>query len=139
MIQSNNLQMLIDVVIAGFYISALFCWGYLTIVLMEVTVCKDARSINTQKLLHKPLSLRFKIFKRSLRNIFYRASFGMFIGAILATLILIHQLWINSPKQIEWVIFHNIFPLSTIYLFHWLGHDVTFFVKLRLFLKGELN
>lgn len=139
MIQNSSFSILLAHFMGVLYILALFSWGYLTLVLMEVTICKDAKQIDTHKLLHRPVRVRLRMFKRSLRSLFYRSSVGMFLGAFLATMYLMHQLWINEPKHTEWILFHDIFPLSTIYLFHWLGHDVTFFVKLKLFLKGEIS
>lgn len=133
----SSFTILVQNFINLFYISSLFAWGYLTLVLMEITICKDARHGRAYKLLNKPMAVRYKLFKRSLGDLFYRSVFGMFIGAFLATMYLVNQLWMNEPKVLPWIIFHNIFPLSAIFLFKYLGHEVTFFVRLRMFFKGQ--
>ena len=133
----SNYTLFIENFKSALYVLGLFSWGYLTFVLMEVTICKDARQVNTQKLLNRPWAVRWDIFKRSLRKLFYRASVGMLTASFLITMLLIDQLWNNLPKQFYMIIFHCVCPMSLIYLYKSMGHRVTFFVKFGLFLKGQ--
>lgn len=118
-------------------ITGLFSWGYLTLLLMEITICKDARQINTVKLLQRPVHVRFKLLKRSLRSVFYRACAGMFIGSFIVTMNIIQQIWVGENKTINWCFFHLIFPISCAALFHVQGYYVTFFVRFKDFLAGK--
>lgn len=132
----NDFSIVAQNISCALYVINLFLYGYLVLVLMEVLICKDAKS---SKILHRPVKVRIRLFKRSLRSLFYRASFGVFIASFIAILTLIHQLWSTQPKKFEWVAFHNLMTLSLIYLYHYWGYNATFFTKFKLFLKGELN
>lgn len=137
MVQSN-FSILVDNLICFFYICELFTKGYLTLVLMQVVVCKDATRGNISKLLNRPVMIRWKLFKKSLRNLFYRISVALLIASLIALITMINHLWTNYPRHINWILFHNISSIAMIYLYHYLGHDAIFFVKLKLFLKDEL-
>lgn len=65
----------------------LMLYGWLILILIDVIVCKDAKEIDTRKLFTRSVSLRLKLFKRSLGNNFYRGSLVLLIGCILVVFI----------------------------------------------------
>jgi len=117
----------------------LFEWGILSLLLMEVTICKDARSVKTSRILNKSLSARLRLFKRSFRSAFYRASVGLFAGSMLAMFVMMNNLWNGQViKQIfPWTIFSIFFPLCIFILYREIGFTLTFYEKLRSYIKGD--
>lgn len=114
-------------------------WGILSLLLMEVTICKDARAVNTSRILNKSLSARLRLFKRSFRSAFYRASVGLFIGSMMAMFVMMEKLWngVLSFEIFPWSIFSLFVPLCIFILYREFGFSLTFFNKLKRFLKGE--
>lgn len=114
-------------------------WGILTLLLMEVTICKDARAVNTSRILNKSLSARLRLFKRSFRSAFYRASVGLFVGSMLAMCVMMHKLWNGSMVReiFPWSVFSLFFPFCIFILYREFGFSLTFFDKFKGFLKGE--
>lgn len=114
-------------------------WGALTLLLMEVTICKDARSVNTSRILNRSISARLRLFKRSFRSAFYRASVGLFTGSMMAMFVMMNKLWNGSLAReiFPWSIFSLFFPLCIFILYREIGFSLTFFQKFSGFLKGE--
>ena len=135
----NSLTVVAENILSFMYIGSLFAWGYLYLVLIEVIICKDGRHMKVTNLLNKSLFLRFKALKKNLRSLFYRVSVALCTSSFIAVMVLMFQLWNNVPKDTGWVIFHCITPIAIAYLYHHLGYHASFFVKFRLFLKGELT
>ena len=114
-------------------------WGVLTLLLMEVTICKDARSVNTSRILNRSISARLRLFKRSFRSAFYRASVGLFAGSMMAMFVMMNKLWNGSIAReiFPWSIFSLFFPLCIFILYREFGFSLTFFDRFKGFLKGE--
>lgn len=114
-------------------------WAYLTLLLMEVAICKDARRVNTKRILESSFRARLRLFTRSFKNEFYRASVALFIGSLIAVFTIINEMWTGflPLKKYSWVIFSCFFPLAIASLYHYQGYYVTFFRKFKLFWDGK--
>lgn len=131
----------LPIVVAGFFnlvmIFGYISWFYLFLVLLQLMLCKDATQPNTSKLLHRPLKVRLRLFKRSLHDRWYLASFGVLIGVCIIIYRLTFEFIYNVPKSEVTIMFHGVFPSSLGYLYYLRGYRAIFFVKLGEFLKGH--
>lgn len=119
------------------YIIGLFQWAALTLVLMEVTVCKDARTVNSTRILNTSLSARLRLFKRSFRTYFYKGSIGLLICSLLIMFGIIDNLWAGRIPRTIWASFSLVMPASLLMLYHHLGFTLTWFRKLGLFFRNQ--
>lgn len=112
-------------------------WAMLFLLLMEVVICKDAG--NPQAFLNKSLSLRFKIFKRSIRNPFYTGSVLLFIGACAVILFRISDMSKNQLPNLHWLrlISAIVIPFGIYKIYKYLGYKSTFIEHFKRFLKEE--
>lgn len=106
-----------------------FLYGWLSIILMEVVLCKDARQIDTAKLFSKRFTTRMRLFKRSMGGMFYRGTFCLWIGCYIVLFIRLTELSggvippTNSPRAIA----SMLIPYGVILLYKAWGHQSTLF------------
>lgn len=114
-------------------------WGALTLLLMEVVLCNDATSANASRLLNKSLRARLRLFQRSFRSAFYRASIGLFAGSLMAMFYMMEKIWteINVADFYPWTLFSVFFPICLYILYREIGYSSTFFDKFKAFLRRE--
>lgn len=114
-------------------------WGALTLLLMEVTVCKDVRMVKPSRILSRNLSARLRLFKRSFRSAFYRSSVGLFFGSLLAVFVMINKLWMGIiiTEIFPWSVFSLFFPMCLFIVYREIGFSLTFFDKFKCFIRGE--
>lgn len=114
-------------------------WGGLVLLLMEVIICKDARTANATRILNKSVSARLRLFQRSFRSAFYKASIGVFLGALMAMFYMMEKIWteVSVKDFYPWTLFSLFFPLCLYVVYRELGFSSTFFDKFRSYLKKE--
>lgn len=98
-------------------------WTRLFMLLMEVVICKDALSVNTSKILNTSLVARFRLFRRSFRELFYRSTILLFLGSLLAVMFMASELYLNIPhiRKYLWTMFSMIFPMGVYLLYKSMG------------------
>lgn len=112
---------------------------YLFLVLLQLILCKDATQLIGSKLLHRPISVRLRLLKRSLRDPYYLASCGIFVAVCLLISRLGFEFVYNIQKPTLAVFFHGIFWPCLGWLYYQRGFRAIFFVKLGEFLRGTGN
>lgn len=114
-------------------------WGVLVLLLMEVIVCKDATTVNASRILNKSISARLRLFQRSFRSVFYRASIGLFFGAFMAMCYMMEKLWttINVKDFYPWTLFSLFVPFCLYLIYREIGYSLTLFDKFKLWIRKE--
>lgn len=114
-------------------------WGALVLLLMEVVICKDATAVNAGRILSKSAGARLRLFKRSLKSYFYKASIGLFIGSIMAMFYMMEKIWteIDVNDFYPWTLFSLFFPICLYVVYREIGYESTFFNKFKKFLRKE--
>lgn len=112
---------------------------YLFLVLLQLVLCRDATEANTSKLLNRPLKVRWRLFKRSLHDNWYKASLGLFISVCILLSRLGYEFIHNIGKPTPLIIFHGVFWPCLGWLYYQRGYKAIFFVKLGQFLNGETD
>ena len=114
-------------------------WGVLVLLLMEVVICKDATTANASRILNKSISARLRLFQRSFRSAFYKASVGIFIGSLMALFYMLEKLWneINVKDFYPWTLFSLFVPICIYIVYREIGYSLTFFEKLKAFIRKE--
>lgn len=114
-------------------------WGVLVLLLMEVVICKDATTANASRILNKSISARLRLFQRSFRSAFYKASIGLFIGSLMALFYMLEKLWteINVKDFYPWTLFSLFVPLCIYIVYREIGYSLTFFDKFKEFIRKE--
>lgn len=114
-------------------------WSILLLMLAEVIICKDARQINTERILNTPKEVRLRIFRKSWKSPFYKATFIIFFSAMFSMVTMILDLWLhNMPRApYTWTLISLILPLGLIFLYSYLGYQITFFKKFTLFIHDQ--
>lgn len=132
----NNEFVIVSVWIAN--LIGLIEWGVLSLLLMEVTVCKDVRTVKPSRILNRNISARLRLFKRSFRSAFYRSSVGLFLGSLLAVFVMINKLWMGIivTEIFPWSVFSLFFPMCIFIIYREIGFSLTFFDKFKLFIQG---
>ncbi len=117
----------------------LFGWAYLSLLLMEVVVCKDARMMNIQRLLELSFKRRSKIFLRNLKSPYYFASVMILLASFFALCQLSLELWTTASltKSIRWSIFHPVLSQGLIILYRSFGYRITYISKIKEFLETK--
>lgn len=119
-------------------ITGILVWSVLVYILIEVVICKDARTVNTSRILSVPISKRIRLFKRSFRTLFYRGSLLLLVGSLYAILVMVNNLWQGVlPTSGRFVALSLSIPVGIIMIYRHYGHSVTWFDKLRLFFKDQ--
>lgn len=98
-------------------------WTRLFMLLMEVVICKDALSVNTSKILNTSIVARFRLFRRSFRELFYRSTILLFLGSLLAVMFMASELYLNIPhmRKYLWTMFSMMFPMGVYLLYKSMG------------------
>jgi hypothetical protein len=112
-------------------------WCYLFLVLLQLILCKDATQPNTSKLLNRPIRVRLRLLRRSLRDPWYKASCGVLIGVCLIVSRLGYEFIYNIPKPTITILFHGLFSPCLGRLYYIRGYKAIFFVKFGEFLAGK--
>lgn len=135
----NNAMVLIFCWFASFV--GLVQWGVLTLLLMEVVLCKDATTANTSRILNKRLGARLRLFKRSLQSTFYKASVGLFAGSLLSMCYMMEKLWTknNIEDFYPFTLFSLFVPICIYYIYRHIGFTSTFFDRFGEFIRREDN
>lgn len=105
-------------------------YGWLILILIDVVICKDAKEIDTQKLFTRSISMRLKLFKRSLGNNFYKGSLALLLGCILVIFIRLSDfsagvLQLPSVRAVATILI----PGGLILVYSFLGYRSPFFRK----------
>jgi|SRR5690606_4237445 len=114
-------------------------WGALVLLLMEVVICKDATTANASRILNKSISARLRLFQRSFKSSFYKASIGLFSGSFIALCYMMEKLWtkVDIKDFYPWTLLSLFFPLCVYIVYREIGYSSTFFDKFKLFLKKQ--
>lgn len=133
----NNTVILIFCWFASFI--GLVQWGVLVLLLMEVVICKDATTANASRILNKSISARLRLFQRSFRSTFYKASIGIFLGSLIALFYMMERLWTETSVQdfYPWTLFSLFFPICVYTIYREIGYSLTFFDKFKDFISKE--
>ena len=133
----NNTATLIFCWLAN--IIGLIQWGILVLLLMEVVICKDATTANASRILNKSLSARLRLFQRSFKSAFYKASIGLFLGSLMAMFYMMEKIWteVTVNDFYPWTLFSLFFPLCLYIVYREIGFSSTFFDKFKAFLRRE--
>lgn len=117
------------------HLFGLFNWSLLTLLLMNVVICKDGINFNIRKFLNTTKRRRWRIFKRNLANMFFRINIGFFILSCLVSFHLIMELYNNfiPEKPMFWLIFHPAISYLIYKLYGIFGYKIQLFVKFKLF------
>lgn len=105
-------------------------YAWLFFVLMEVVICKDVKLVDTHQLLSRRLSVRLRLFRRSMGDNFYRGSLCLFAGSFGMILIHIWRFTQSSPLlDYSQPIATLLLPAGLIFLYRHLGYQVPLFRK----------
>ena len=104
-------------------------YAWLFFILMEVVICKDVKLVDTHQLLSRKLSVRLRLFRRSMGDNFYRGSLCLFFGCF--GMILIHIARFSQPAALDYAqpIVALLLPAGLIFLYRHLGYQVPLFRK----------
>lgn len=129
------------ILIAMFYsrIIGIIEWWIISLLLMEVIICKDARTFNTSRILEAPLAVRLRMFKRSWRSRFYKGNFILFFVSLFSIVSLMSDLWLgHMPRPpYTWTIVSIFLPLGIFLTYSSKGYKITLFTKFHLFIKDQ--
>lgn len=104
-------------------------YSWLSIILMEIVLCKDMKQGNASRLFSKSITLRLKLFRRSLGNNFYFASLLLWVGCYIVIFIRLTELTggvipaIDSPRSIA----SMFIPYGIILLYKGMGYQSRLF------------
>ncbi len=114
-------------------------WSILFLLLMEVVICKDARTVNTSKILNKRFAVRLRVFKRSYRDQFYKASLLIFGCSLFAVVSTVGDIWIGHfprPPYI-WTLVSLVLPIGIKILYNHMGYSLTLLQHFKIYLKNQ--
>lgn len=109
----------------------IYLYAYLSIVLLQVILCRHARDIDTAKLFSKALSVRLNLFKRSLGNTFYLGSFCIWIACYIVIIIRLNEItggYIPRTDTLRPIV-SMLLPFGIIKLYRYLGYQNVLFKK----------
>lgn len=120
------------------HLTGLVFWCLLCLLLMQVVLCKSWRCDLT-KFFAVSRKRRLKIFKRNLKNDFYRSSLILFVISIIAGLKMVFDLYSNTftDTGLIWLLFHPVLAFAIFQLYKSYGYRIELFLKFREFLNGE--
>jgi hypothetical protein len=136
---NNVINIIWDGILNFIMIEGFISLCYLFLVLLQLILCKDATMLIGSKLLHRPLSLRLRLLKRSLHDPYYLASVGIFIAVCLLIGRLGYEFIYNIHNPALAVFFHGIFWPCLGWLYYQRGYRAIFFVEMGKFLKGKID
>ena len=106
-------------------------YAWLSIVLLEIVLCRDVKQGNTTKLFSKRLTLRLRLFKRSLGNMFYRGTFCVWIASYIIIVIRLQELTGGILPHTDTLrpVVTMLLPYGIISLYRGFGYQSTLFTK----------
>jgi len=112
-------------------------WARLFMLLMEVVICKDAISVNTSRILNTSFIARVRLFRRSFKDLFYRATILLFIGSLFAVMFMVTELYSNMLpiKKYLWAAFSVLFPVGVYMVYKSMGFRWTLHDNIAEFIK----
>lgn len=122
----NNILLIIFSI---FNAAGIFLYAWLSIILMQVVLCREAKEIDTKKLFSRSISLRLKLFRRSLGSNFYRGSILIWIACYIVIFLRVQELTggiipqTNSPRTIA----SMFLPGGIIWLYKYMGYESSLF------------
>lgn len=114
-------------------------WWLVSLLLMEVVICKDAKTVNTARILNTPLSVRIRMFKKSWKSNFYKGNFIVFFVSIFAIVSLVSDMWLGRMPRAPytWTMVSLFLPLGIYLTYSSKGYEITLFKKFQLFLMDQ--
>jgi hypothetical protein len=114
-------------------------WSISLLLLMEVILCKDAKTVDKVKLLNTPLGVRMRMFKKSWKSDFYKGTFILFFCALFSMISMISDMWLGHMPRAPytWTLVSLFLPVGIFLTYVSKGYRITLFTKFYLFLKDQ--
>lgn len=114
-------------------------WTLVFFVTMEVVICRDARHGDITKILNSPLMVRWKLFKRSWKSLFYKGTWLIWLCSLYSVIEMISDLWLGHFPQppYTWTIISLFLPIGIFIIYIAKGYRITLFQKFHLFMLDQ--
>lgn len=114
-------------------------WSVTLLLLMEVVLCKDAKHVDTARIMNTRLTVRLRMFKKSWKSRFYRGTFILFFCALFSMTSMVSDMWLGHMPRAPytWTLVSLILPLGIYFIYAAKGFKITLFNKFGLFMKNQ--
>jgi hypothetical protein len=114
-------------------------WFVVLLLLMEVILCKDARTVNTVRIMNTAAAVRLRMFKTSWKSLFYRGTFILFFCALFSMVSMVSDLWLGHMPRAPytWTMVSLFLPVGIYCIYKNMGYQITLFTKFNLFIKDQ--
>jgi hypothetical protein len=114
-------------------------WSIILLLLMEVILCKDAKTVDKMKLMNTPLRVRLRMFKKSWKSHFYKGTFILFFCALFSMVSMISDMWLGHMPRApySWTLISLFLPFGIFLTYLSRGYRITLFSKFYLFIKDQ--
>lgn len=115
-------------------------WWPLWFLLLDIVICKDAKTFNKAKFNKMNRRRKWKVFIHSLRSNFYSASVILFIGTSLALFKMTNEIMNNYQtfdKSWFWLSFHIVVSIGIHKLYNHYGYKIPLLTKFKLYWAGK--
>lgn len=120
---------------AFLHLFGMVCWLRLLLLLLQVVVCKDARTLDINRLKEIPISARIRLFMGSLKDKFYVGSILLFIATLFASLKMMNEMYyyIFPIKNWVWLLFHPLIAIGIYKIYKSRGYRLEIIEKFKIF------
>lgn len=107
----------------------LILWCWVSLIFLEITLCKDAKHVTMSKLFSRRLSFRLRLFLRSWQKAFYRGSVLIWLGSYVAIFIRLSEFssgvipLTNFPRALSAILI----PMGIVLVCKSLGYESNLF------------
>ena len=108
-------------------------WLHLTLLLMQVVICNDARFLDLKKLKAISFKRRCKIFFRHIKNdTRYRGLVLLFIASVIASNVMMNEMYLGKfiSKNSFWLLFHPTISIGIHKVLNSMGYTIKLFDKI---------